>query len=213
MAKIVEAIRPTAAQRIASEQRAIADVEREIAALEEQRGTALLADDPADAVKLGERIESAHRRLRVHGDRIAALQKQGRRETTDRRQQQKSEALASFEKQFADRDAAAVEVDRAIAAFSESLRRYRQACRAPFATWPDTFPPVRTYEGSSYSYVESRIASALRMQSPGAAHTLLTELGTRLGSLAEHDRAHVATLIEDIRTAPLPQLNKTDEAA
>lgn len=46
-AKIVEAVRTTAAHRIADVAR-IADVEREIAGLEQQRATSLLADDPAN---------------------------------------------------------------------------------------------------------------------------------------------------------------------
>lgn len=207
MSKVVQAIvRPNAAAKIASELEAIASLEREIVDLEQQRGTALLADDDAgDAVKLAEKIAAARRRLDTRHDRVAALRMQGRREHTDRRQQAKAEALAVFEKGFADRSGAAARLDKAIVEFAAALSAYQEACRKPFASWSrDLFPDIRLFEGTSFNYAGSRIAHALRMQSPGAAHALFTGLPGRVGKFEDQDRERAASLIEDIRNAPLP---------
>ncbi len=215
MAKIVEAIRPTAAHRLAAEQRAIADCEREIADLEQQRAAALLADDPAEAVKLAATIATVRRRVETHQDRVAAFQKQSRREKTDQRQQQKAEALAAFEKNFADeRVAAAARIIQAARELSAALQDHAKACRQPFTAWPHhLFPPIKLFDGAAYSYAPSAIASALRMQNPGVAPTLLADLPARIGDLAERDIKLCASLIEDIRIAELPRLPDASEAA
>jgi hypothetical protein len=212
MAKIVEAIRPTAAHRIAHERQAISDCEREIADLQKARDEQLLADDPGIALATSDKLAAAERRLAVHEKRLKAFEGQGRREATDRRQQQKTEALAAFEKQFAGRGAAAARVGAAVKELSESLKEYRAACRLPFASWPhDLFPSIKTFEGSSYSYAESKIGGALRMQS--ASPALFDALGARLGDLAERDIALGASIFEDIRNSPLPKQPEIDEAA
>jgi hypothetical protein len=215
MAKIAEIVRPNAAQRIATERAAVAEIEREIAELEQQRTARLVSDDdPAEALKLAGRIAEAYRRLETRFDRIKALESHGRRERTNRRQQQKAEALATFEKGFADRSGAAARLDKAIAEFAGAVSAYQEACRKPFASWSrDLFPDIRLYEATSYNYAGSRIAAALRMQSPGAAHALLTGLPARLGKFEDQDRERAASLIEDIRNAPLPAQPEIEEAA
>jgi hypothetical protein len=212
MSRIVQAVRGTPAQRVETERRAIADVEREIADLEQQRADKLVADDPAEAVKLAEKIAAAHRRLETHNDRLTAFLAQARRHRTATRQEQKTAALAELERKFADRAVAAANLDKAIADFAASLKAYQTICREPFSAWPhDLFPSIKIFEGMSHSYAASRIAAALRMQSPGAAHTLLTELGTRLGKLAELDIKQAASMIDDIRNSPLPKLPETSD--
>jgi hypothetical protein len=103
MAKIVEAVRPNTASRIAAEQRAIDGVVQEIEGLRAAQTEALLADDPSEADKLADKIAAAERRLGVRRDRVKALQGQDRREKVDCRQQQKDAALIAFEKKFSDR--------------------------------------------------------------------------------------------------------------
>jgi hypothetical protein len=215
MAKIVEAVRPSAAQRIATERSAIAEVEREIAELEQQRAARLVSDDdPAEALKLAGRIAEAYRRLETRLDRIKALERHGKRERTDRRQTAKAAALSEFEKRFAARRDAAARITRAISELSEALKEHQLACRAPFSAWPhELFPDQKIFQGLSYSFAAARIAAALRMQNPGAAQTLLTDLPARLGDLAAHDAALAASLIEDIRSSPLPQMPETEAAA
>lgn len=213
MTKIIQAVRPTAAHRIAAEQRAIADVERELADLEQQRAAALLLDDPAEALKLGTTIATARRRLETHQDRLKAFHAQGRRETGTRRQQQKAEALAVFEKQFAERATTAERVTKAAAEFAAALQAHRDVCRIPFSEWPhDLFPSIKIFEGLAQSHIDSKIAGALKIQWPGAAFELLSKMPDRLGNLAEQEVALGASIAADIRNAPLPdQRGKVDE--
>jgi hypothetical protein len=198
---------------MASERRALGELEQEIADLQAQREQTLLQDDPTEAVKLSDRISALQRQAGVRLDRIAAFGKQSKRDATEQRERDKAAALAVFEKKFADRATAAARVGKAIAELSASLKQYREAARLPFEPWPDTFPALRLFQDSAYSSLESRIGGALYMRSPGAAHTLIADLGSRLGDLAEREIALGASLVEDIRTAPLPRLPEIEEAA
>jgi hypothetical protein len=114
MAKIAEAVRPSPEQRIAAEHLAIADVEREIGELEQHRGGALLADDPAEPLKLAEKIAAARRRLDTHKDRVAALQAEVRRQAQLALDRERADLIASTEKALRDRDAIAVKLEAAI---------------------------------------------------------------------------------------------------
>jgi hypothetical protein len=212
MAKVAEAIiRPTTAQKIAAAEREIGSIEQEIRALEESRAAQLLDDDPAEALKLADRITAAQRRLVTHHDRIAAFAKQSKRERTDRRQQEKDQALAVFEKHFTERATAAGRVGTAIAELGASLKAYREACRRPFEPWPDTFPAISLFQDSVYSYLDMRIGGALHMHAPGAAYALLTDLPARLGDLTENEIKLGASLVESIKSAPLPKQYNTDD--
>jgi hypothetical protein len=86
MAKIVEAVRPTAASKMAAECDRVAAVEREIADLEQAKAAKLLEDDETEALKLGDKIATATRRLALHQERVAGFRKQHRRETIAARQ-------------------------------------------------------------------------------------------------------------------------------
>jgi hypothetical protein len=140
-----------------------------------------------------------------------ALQKQPRREFVDRRQDEKDAALVAFEKKLSDRAAAAGRVEKAVAEFSASLTAYDNATRLAFAVWPDTFPPFTIFEGYSHSYLSRRIGGLLHMNS-GAAPTLFADLPRRLGSLTESEVRIAATIVEDVRSAPLPKQHDTEAA-
>lgn len=214
MAKIVEAVRPTAAQRIESEQRAIAGIEQEIETLRSSQAGALIAEDPSEAERIADAIAKAKHRLGLRNDRVQALQRLQKREAVDRRQREKDAALARFEQRVSDRVAAAARVDKAVAELASSLTAYREACRAPFQQWPAAlFPDFKLFEGASRGFADSRIAAALHMRSTGAAFTLLTALPGRLGSQQEQDVKLAASMVEDIRKAPLPSLPDAEEAA
>jgi hypothetical protein len=113
--------------------------------------------------------------------------------------------LASFEKSLGDdRVAAATRIVKAATELGAALQDHGAACRAPLASWPhDLFPDIWQFDAAAYSHVASHIAAALRMQSPGAAHTLLVNLPARLGDLVEREAALRASLIEDRRLSRL----------
>ena len=209
MAKIADAVRPSTAQRIAKEERAIADVERQIVDMQAAQKLRSLDEEADEAVKIAEKISFAERRLIVHRERLKALHKQQRREAVDQLQRQKDAELQDFEKKLTGKATAGVRLDRAIVEFAAAMQAYNEACRAPFASWPATFPSIKIFEGFSHSHMDSRIASALRMRS--VAPELFANLSTRIGSIAERDIKIAASLVEDIRTAPLPKLHDDPE--
>lgn len=213
MSKIVAAVRGTPSQKIEHERRAIAAVEAEIADMEQQRAAKLLDDDLTEAIKLGQLLTTARARLATHEDRLKAFQSQARRAATDRRKQQKAEALAVFEKLFGERAVAATRITSAIVELGAALKAYRAAARAPFEPWPDVFPDLRLFRDSAYSNIDSRIGGNLNMRSPGDAHALLTNLPIRLGDLAEGDILLGAALVESIKSSPLPPQHDTEDEA
>jgi len=212
MAKFSDALRPNTTQRLAKEQAAFADQERQLAELRAAQAGKLLDDEPDDAVKVAERIVFAERRAAVINQRIDALRKQLKREAIDRRKQDKDASLAVLEKKLSDRAAAAARVEKAVAEFSASLAAYDNACRSAFADWSDTFPPFTFYESYSTSYMSRRIGGLLNMHS-GAAPTLFADLPRRLGSLTENEVRIAASIISDIRSAAIPKPHNTDDEA
>jgi hypothetical protein len=213
MSKAISTIvRPSAASRVASVRRAIADIEVELVGLEQQRAGALVEDDPAAAIQLAEKISAVHRRLDTETDRLKAFEAKAKLERIDRRQQDKESALAAFETDFADRRvAAASRVVQAARELSTALQDHASACRRPFAEWKhDLFPEIKTYQDAAYSYIAGNIASALRMNQ-GAAQHLLVDLPNRIADLPDRDARLCATLIEDIRNAPLPKQRNVDD--
>ncbi len=114
MAKIVEAVRPTPEQRLAAERGAISDVEQEIVGLREIRAAKLLDDDLAEALKIGEKIAAAERRLGVHRDRVEALKREVRRVEQERLDRERAALIAETERAIVKRDEKAAELETAI---------------------------------------------------------------------------------------------------
>lgn len=182
--------------------------------MEKQRATALLAESADEAVKLSERIAIARRRLETSQDRVKAFQAAARQASTDQREQQKSAALAAWERKFANKVTAGARLDKAIAELSAAVAQYHTVS-AELLPWPaDLFPPTNIfqhYHGSSDQYALEKIASALGMCG-SETYRMLTELPAKL-SVADYDRAYGPWLIDQLREAPLPELIADEEAA
>ena len=213
MSKIANAVRGTPVQRLEAEHGAIAQINLELAELEKQRATALLAESADEAVKLSEKIAAARRRLETAQDRLKAFQAQARRDTTDLRARQKQAALAEFEKLFADRAAAAARVEKAAGEFAASIEAYSVAARIPFAAaWPNDcsrrsrFSRVRPIP---ISKVELRTSCGC---SP-APRRSVDENASEAVRASEREISLAASIAEDIRTAPLPPLSQIEDAA
>jgi hypothetical protein len=116
MTKIVEAVRPTAAQRIAAEHRALSDIERKIANLSDARAAKLLESDGIDAVaKIDREISEQHQAAGILRDRIDALHGEVRRQAQLVADREHADRIAVTEKALRVRDAKAVELETAIA--------------------------------------------------------------------------------------------------
>ena len=215
MAKIIEATRPTTAQRIARERTTIADLERQIGELREVRARKLVDDDddPGAVLEIDKRLAEVERQLRVCRDRLPALEAKLAQEQMADRERRKLEALAAFEQRLAGRVAAAERVEKALREFGDSLRGYEAACRAPYDGWPhDLFPPLQRYGQFARSNLLERVAAALDMK-PAAARVRLSEIDQRVGQIVDHDAAFTARLVDDIRDADLPDRVEKDIAA
>ncbi|HZR74551.1 hypothetical protein [Bradyrhizobium sp.] len=213
MAKIAEVVKPATPQKIATAKRLIEAGEQEIAALRTALSAALLSEDDSEAIKITEKIAAIEKRIALNQQKLAALGKQGRKERTADREQRKTEALAAFEKSLSETAGIAAKIDKAVDDLAAALKEYRAAKRKPFDKWPaDLFPSLKIFEGFMYGYADNHIGAALHMKSPGNAHTLLTALPERLGSLAEADIKSAAALIADIKSMPLPAVRDDTES-
>jgi hypothetical protein len=109
----------------------------------------------------------------------------------------KDAALAALEQRLGDRGVHLVRVEKAIAEFETAVQDFEQADRSVFAGWSAEFPPLDLfYSGSN---LRARLAGALRTQP-----ARLTNLSARVGPLAESYVSVAARMIEEIRSAPLP---------
>ena len=169
----------------------------------------LLSDDPAIIDRHDAEVARLERADRIHLERIAVLelsQDDLRRQTLERR---KTEALAAFETKLAMRAAAAVRVENAIAEFSASLAAYEASVAAPFFEWPaGLFPPLRQFWEFSKSNLVSRLGAPDVLDIRSSAPVRLREIAQRVGPIAERDIAFAASLVESIRTAPLPNVRE-----
>jgi hypothetical protein len=83
----------------------------------------------------------------------------------------------------------------------------RLACHDGFAQWrDDLFPPIARFWDFSHGNQVTRIIDELGMKR--AARVRLMELAERIGPIVEPDRAFVASLVETLRAADLPELVK-----
>jgi hypothetical protein len=181
--------------------------ETEIAGLWTERDAAVAAYDGADEVlAIDRRIEHANRSAKVYRDRISSLQCAQRDRHRQQREQDKAAAVDVFEARLTDRAAAAARVEKAVAELSRSVAAYQEACRAAFAGWPHgLFPSFKVYEGYSHGFLAEHIASLLGM-TRGSPNLRLAELAARLGAISERDIATAASLVAEIKAAPLPDL-------
>jgi hypothetical protein len=211
MTKIVEAVRPTAAQRIAAEHRAIADVEREIAQLEQRRSDALLADDAAEPLKLAEQIAAARRRLDTQHDRVAALRGEARRQAHLAADRERADRIAVTEKALRDRDAIAVKLETAIVnmgrAYFDLLdqnliisRQWGMSANALRAGFLGESIIAREVSHTLFAAGRPR-GGVSRLPGPGTAGLGITG-DTSAGTLAERIASASDALLEMIRATP-----------
>jgi hypothetical protein len=116
MTKIVEAVRPTAAQRIAAEERALSDIERKIASLSDTRAAKLLESDGVEQIaKIDQELEAQHKAAGILRARVEALHGEVRRQAQLAADRERADRIAVTEKALRDRDAIAVKLETAIA--------------------------------------------------------------------------------------------------
>jgi hypothetical protein len=116
MTKIVEAVRPTAARRIAAEERALSDIERKIASLSDTRAAKLLESDGVEQIaKIDQELEAQHKAAGILRDRVEALHGEVRRQAQLAADRERADRIAVTEKALRDRDAIAVKLETAIA--------------------------------------------------------------------------------------------------
>jgi hypothetical protein len=186
----------------------------QLAALDRKRPDLLMSDDPAIVTRHDAEVERLFRADRIHIERIAVLEQAQRDYGLQAAERRKAEALVAFEARLADRATAGARVEKAIAEFSASLEAYEAVCAAPFAEWPaDLFPPLRQYWEYSRTNLIARIASDEVLAIKSAAPTRLWEIAQRIGPIAARDIAFAASLVESIRTAPLPKQGDLEIAA
>jgi hypothetical protein len=137
---------PSATDRLASTQAALAQATARIAELDEQRNASLLAsDDDTTAIKLGSEIDALHQAARAHSDKIKLLREEVAKEEQERRAQAKADLIEKIEKKIAQRDAAMEGVAAAVAQLTKASERAITLGREIIAAWtwvPHDLPPA-----------------------------------------------------------------------
>jgi hypothetical protein len=197
---------------LAAEQTIRANIADQIAELDRKRSELLLSDDAAVVDRHDTEVARLRRADQIHLERIEVLEQACHNTHLQDKERRKTEALAAFEKGLRARVEAAERVDKAVAEFGAALTAYEAAVAAPFFDWPAAlFPPLREFWEYSRSNLVARLASDEVLAIKGAAPIRLREIAQRLGPIAERDIAFAASLVESVRTAPLP--NSREELA
>ena len=84
----------------------------------------VIAESAGEAVKLSGVSRSPGDRLGTSQDRVKAFQAAARQASTDQREQQKSAAIAAWERKFANKVTAGARLDKAIAELSAAVAQY-----------------------------------------------------------------------------------------
>jgi hypothetical protein len=95
-----------AANRLEIAQAALEDCKQKCAELEGKRREALLADNDAQAARLGTAIEEQRRLADVHRDKIALLEQEAAREARERQVRERRGLIERIEAKLAERDKA-----------------------------------------------------------------------------------------------------------
>ena len=108
-------------------------ISRAYAELENERQSKLLSEHVAAIASLDQKISDQQRALKVHHDRVTALQSQQRREHIARLEQERAETVASLEKAFTKSHAKAVELEAAVKVLGDTLFELLEAREVAFA--------------------------------------------------------------------------------
>ncbi len=194
--------RPNPIELLQAAQQAGAQTAERIRALQAERVTKLVDAEGeylSEVAKIDREIATLLASGAIHSDRAAALEVRRRELSVAAREQQKSAALADFEKRIADcATAAAPRIETAVAEISAALAVYEAAHRALFADWPSALlGPTRRYWTSNVSTPRAQ----------------LMEIVQRLKPLADSDITFAKSLAATIRTSPLPELPREEIAA
>jgi hypothetical protein len=114
---------PSASDRLASAQAALADVNRRISELVEQRGKLLLDDNDSEAIRLGSEIDALHQAAKAHEDKIRLLRAAAEQEAAERRAREREGLVTRIEDKLAARDAVGRELQDAVAAADRAFRK------------------------------------------------------------------------------------------
>jgi hypothetical protein len=141
------ASRPKSApvDRIESAQAALAEANRLIAELTEQRNGALLRDDTGAAIELGAKVAQLKLAARAHEDKITLLREQAAEEERARKAKEREAQIERISAQIDERDKALQEVATAIKQLATASERAIELNREVVSAWtwlPHDLPPA-----------------------------------------------------------------------
>src|SRR5215471_4330284 len=118
----------------------VAATEAKIADLQSERQSILLGEDIGTIAALDQKISDQHRALKVHQDRVSALQAQQRREHHEQLKRERDAAVATLEEAFSKSNAKAIGLEAAVKVLGDTLFELLFAREAAFAAWPENLP-------------------------------------------------------------------------
>jgi hypothetical protein len=129
----------SATTRLEQAQAAIEEAQRKLAELTEKRNAALLRDDDALAIKLGNDIDTLHQAVKAHALKVQLSQEAAREEERARLLKEKSDLIARIEAKIEQRNKAMEEVAAAIKTLATASERAISLGREIVAAW--SWPP------------------------------------------------------------------------
>jgi hypothetical protein len=215
MAKVLQVVSGSTADRIAAERDAIGGIERLIVELEQQQQSHLTDIDPSRALQNEAAIDANRRALGVRRARLAALQEQARREDLDRREQQRAAGIdGNVAPKLKKCEALVGDLMKALAAVDAARAALREVGDSVSRDWPAAVPKV-PYFHFSLTTVEDRLQKAFRVAGDRLHSTSrLAEIVNTNGNwetsplVAEMER-RVANYLDDLRQVP----NELDDDA
>jgi hypothetical protein len=115
--------------------------EAKLSELAMQRGQALVDTDELEAVAaIDASINEQHRTISILTDRCTALARQVWQLDLERREAERTAAIAELEKGFAKRHKLALEVEAAVKVLGDAWAALLDSREAALAAWPEMFP-------------------------------------------------------------------------
>jgi hypothetical protein len=149
-----------AANRLEIAQAALEDCKQKCAELEGKRREALLADNDAQAARLGTAIEEQRRLADVHRDKIALLEQEAAREARERQVRERRGLIERIEAKLAERDKAGAELVEAIKAADAAFIKMVDLGRDIGAAWPwpsHDMAPIMIGPGPIHGAIEAEL--------------------------------------------------------
>jgi hypothetical protein len=206
---------------LAKAQLELTPAEGKLSELAMQRGQAVVdSDDVAAVAAIDQQLADQHRTISILTDRCSALARQVWQQDHERREAERTAAIAELEKAFKKRVAVAVELEEAVERLGFLWCQLLDSREPSLSAWPEMFPrpPAEALRSRQMErelswalYAAGRpVMGVCKLPSPGNIGLGVTGISPKgIAGVVEEEHANI---LESLRAQPIPNV-ETDEAA